>query len=653
MASILSLDHEAAFDYFMESEHYNNFELPEYYCFDNILKYIREQIGRTPYLDCLSEVCPEDLPNVNMDLLLNKDGRYAVRPLTLANPYLYYFLVRELCSEDGWKLTKDCFKKYKVSHISSCALPQFKEPDKKEAFHNSNTILNWWNTVEQRSLELSLEYRYMFVTDITNCYGSINPQSIDWALTFKGTKYENEDYLPVAKNIRMYLGALQNGRNIGIPQGSYIFDFVAEIILGYADLLLSEALEKEGITDGYEIIRYRDDYRVFCNDNDRLERISYTLQHVLEKLNLRLNSSKTHISNSIITDSIKSDKLYYIENTPIFNKKGCDFDGLQKHLLYILLFGRKFPNGGQLRTMLSDIDKRIERLLRPKNKENTSKETKETKVCFGLTDANSKNEKGSIKKELTDSDIEAMDDLFNDSDWEDVDIETEAVDSSFESEGLTNVDFDKVEALIPKNETEDFGLSDSDFEAIEATINSETKDLELSDTDLEGVEGTIKKGTIKRRVLGESLLRKHNRKIVENITAMSAICVQIAIENVSCVHYALRVMSRMVNSIEDSEEKWSIFDKACAKLVSRPNSDYDKIWLQNITYQRDKADGKCPYDVRLCQLASGSDVKLWDNSWLKPLYTEKLPMKSICDKDLLVKITPVITFRETRAYYNM
>lgn len=79
--------------------------------------------------------------------------------------------------------------------------------------------------------ELSLEYRYMFVTDITNCYGSINPQSIDWALTFKGTKYENEDYLPVAKNIRMYLGALQNGRNIGIPQGSYIFDFVAEIIL--------------------------------------------------------------------------------------------------------------------------------------------------------------------------------------------------------------------------------------------------------------------------------------------------------------------------------------------------------------------------------------------------------------------------------------
>lgn len=68
----------------------------------------------------------------------------------------------------------------------------------------------------------------------------------------------------------MYLRALQQGRNIGIPQGSAIFDFVAEIILGYSDLLLHEALEaktKEYKEQGkefpaYEIIRYRDDYRI-------------------------------------------------------------------------------------------------------------------------------------------------------------------------------------------------------------------------------------------------------------------------------------------------------------------------------------------------------------------------------------------------------
>lgn len=39
--------------------------------------------------------------------------------------------------------------------------------------------------MEQRSIELSLEYRYMFVTDITNCYGSVNPQAFDWVFLLR------------------------------------------------------------------------------------------------------------------------------------------------------------------------------------------------------------------------------------------------------------------------------------------------------------------------------------------------------------------------------------------------------------------------------------------------------------------------------------
>lgn len=194
--------------------------------------------------------------------------------------------------------------------------------------------------MEQRSIELSLEYRYMFVTDITNCYGSVNPQAFDWAFSLKDTQYENNNESSISKNIQKYLRAFQQGRNIGIPQGSAIFDFIGEIILGYSDLLLHEAIKKEEIKTPYEIIRYRDDYRIFSNDKDELEKISYILQHVLEGLNFRMNSKKTKISESIITDAIKSDKLAYIYNTPIFNKKGCDFDSFEKHLLYILMFAR-------------------------------------------------------------------------------------------------------------------------------------------------------------------------------------------------------------------------------------------------------------------------------------------------------------------------
>ena len=416
-------------------------------------------------------------------------------------------------------------------------------PQKVEAFHKSETILNWWNTIEQRSLELSLEYRYMFVSDITNCYGSINPQSIEWALGCKGTRHENSDHQQMARNIQTYLRALQHGHNIGIPQGSVLFDFVAEIILGYSDLLLHEALEKEGI-GGYEILRYRDDYRVFCNDKDTLERISYLLQAVLEGLNFRMNSQKTKISDTIVTDAIKPDKLFYIFNTPIFNKKECDFDGIQKHLLYILMFARKYPNSGQIRVMLSDLDKRIIEKLKPK-------------AHKGLP-----------------------------VNWDPIDIDDETP----------------------------------------APAKDETP------APVKMVKG----------------------RIVENVRALTAVATQIALENVTLCHYALRVISRMVDSLDDMEEKRDIIEKVYQRLCGLPNSDYNQLWLQNITYTQDKESGESPYTMRLCQLVMGGcEEPLWNNTWLKPALCDTLPYDSIVSVETLKMVTPVIMFRETRAYIDM
>ena len=528
--NVLSLDAKDAMDFFLKSEQYHGFELPEYFVFDELLQNVKEIIGDLPYEECLQDgISPEDLSDVNLDILLNKDGNYAVRPIILANPFLYYFLVREICNEQAWTLIKNLFEKFQVPHITSCALPII--PKEKESFHKSTTIINWWSSMEQRSIELSLEYRYMFVTDITNCYGSVNPQAFDWAFSLKNTQYENNDECPISKNIQKYLRAFQQGRNIGIPQGSAIFDFVGEIILGYSDILLHEAIKKAGITTQYEIIRYRDDYRIFCNDKDVLEKISYSLQHVLDSLNFRMNSKKTMISDSIVTDAVKSDKLAYIYNTPIFNKKGCDFDSFEKHLLYILMFARQYPNSGSIKTMLSDIDKRMEDWLKPYEEEVTT---------------------------------------------------------------------------IPL---------------------------------VEGEKPTTEKITKQRRLVGGS------------IRAMSAICAQIAFENVNCCHYALRVLSRMVDSMKDENEKSTIVNLVYSKLCKRPNSDYDQLWLQNMTYQRDKKLESSPYSLRLCQLVAGKDIEpLWNNEWLKPNMYSALHYDNVVDTETLKMVTPIITFRERRAY---
>lgn len=530
--NVLSLDSKDAMDFFLKSEQYHGFELPEYFVFDELLQNVKRIVEDTPYEEYLQNgISPENLSNVNLDILLNKDGHYAVRPIVLANPFLYYFLVREICNESSWILIKKLFEKFQVPHITSCAMPVI--PKGTEPFHKSTTIINWWNSMEQRSIELSLEFRYMFVTDITNCYGSVNPQAFDWAFSLKDTRFENGNKNSISKNIQKYLRAFQQGRNIGIPQGSAIFDFIGEIILGYSDLLLHEAIHKAGISNPYEIIRYRDDYRIFCNDKDVLEKISYILQHVLESLNFRMSSKKTKISNSIVTDAVKSDKLAYIYNTPIFNKKGCDFDSFEKHLLYILMFARQYPDSGSIRTMLSDIDNRIEDWLKPYEEEVTT---------------------------------------------------------------------------IPI---------------------------------LEDGEPKTEKVTKQRRLVGGS------------VHAMSAICTQIALENVGCCHYALRVLSRMVDSLKDENEKSTIVNLVYTKLCKQPNSDYIQLWLQNMTYQQDKITGKSPYKMRLCRVVDrNKKVELWNNEWLKPNLYSNLHYDNVVDAEVLKKVTPVITFRERRAYDN-
>lgn len=541
--TIFELSADEALDFLMQNDQYVTTEMPEYLDFNPVLTFAREHIADTPIDKCVKDVTSEDMAEANYDIMLNKDGKYAVRVLSLSNPFLYYLLAREICTPEHWAAILDDFKVFgSAPHIQAVGIPVI--PADKENFHKSTTILNWWNRFEQMAVKLSLDYRYMFVTDITNCYGTIELQTVEKALSRKGTASEAD----VKTDIVRILTMLRQGRNIGLPQGSTLYDIVAEIVLGYADMLLREALERDGITEGYEILRYRDDYKVFANDKDLLERISYKLQHVLEGLNLRLNSAKTRISDSIITDSIKPDKLAYIYNTPIYNnKKQCDFDGIQKQLLFILQFGRQYPNCGQMRMLLSKLSTWIEEYI-----ENVAK-----------------NQKSEAKPE-----VEAKPD------------EEKSTEDKKQQERL----------------------------------------------------GTI----------------------IEDIMAMSAIAAQIAAENLNSAHYALKVISQMVSTISDEQvengeqaSKDEIVTKVLNRLGSMQNSDYLKIWLQNLAV---KAEYKGDYSFAdgkgngLCHLVCGADANLWNNSFLAPEYLEGFKASAVVDASVLHNDTPVMQFKHRFSY---
>jgi RNA-directed DNA polymerase len=554
---IIELSSKDALDALMSNDFYCTTELPEYFDFSGVLKYVADGIGDKSLNECINGDClPESLHGVNLDVITNKDGRYAVRPLTLANPFLYYMLARDICSEQAWTAIKECFKLFGNEHITACAIPMVKIDDKPESFKGATSILNWWNSMEQRSIELSLKYSYMFMTDITNCFGQINPESIAWALARNNTPYQTDENASLATDIQRYLRAMQEGKNIGIPQGSALFSLIAEIILGYTDMLLAQEITKakeEGTlpTDlEYEILRYVDDYRIFCNDRDALEKISYILQHILEQFNFRMNPSKTRTSSELITDTIKPDKAFYIFNTPIESKqtykdeegherkeRGYDFDGFQKHLLFIYEFSKRFPNSGQLVTQLEAFSKRVEEQLSTKT-------------------------------------------------------------ISYE----------------------------------EVSINLETGE-------------TIKENKTKER-------KGH---LWENISAMVAISVEIAANNLRAANNALKIASQLLSDMcpEEQQKKKEIIGLIYKKLYRIPNSAFLQVWLQNITHTTDDWSSAEVYDMPLCKIVAKRPVTLWNNKWLIPEIASTFPQDSIVDRETLAKTGQVITFKAKRQYDEM
>lgn len=363
MKTILDLSHTKARKYFLESQNYCNMQFPVYIDFKPVIDYVQSTVGNRNLKDILkdSKKYPSDYEKVNHRILVKKDAQYTYRPIQLINPYLYYLLVKEMTNQGAWNEIKKRFKVLSVDNIEVASIPKVKGDTDKS--HSSASVSSWWEKVEQQSLELALSYRYMFVTDITNCYGTLYTHTIAWAMLGKDEAKRKRGKNGLLGNlIDNYIQGMQYGQTNGIPQGSVLSDFIAEIVLAYADKELDKKLQTEGITD-YHIIRYRDDYRIFTNSKDEIERIAFFLQDVLSELNFQLNAKKTYLTEDIISESVKSDKKAYISEGPIYRKSQkrvfSTMSNLQQEALFIHQFSKKYPNSGTLIKLLTIFAQRL------------------------------------------------------------------------------------------------------------------------------------------------------------------------------------------------------------------------------------------------------------------------------------------------------
>ena len=76
-STVLSLDAAGAEKFLLETPQFMNCEMPEYIVFDDVLKFVKTQIGNKTFEECCAQN-PDELHDVSLNMLTNKDGHRIV-----------------------------------------------------------------------------------------------------------------------------------------------------------------------------------------------------------------------------------------------------------------------------------------------------------------------------------------------------------------------------------------------------------------------------------------------------------------------------------------------------------------------------------------------------------------------------------------------
>lgn len=351
MVNITSLTPSAAKAHFLKGESYFNSDTPPYMKFDALLKDVKSLMGDESY-SSFQKSAPAKHQDVNYRFITNKDGRFAWRQLELIHPVIYVSIVNLICKDENWNKIKGKFEEFSKTCISCASIPQISVTTESD---KALQVQEWWTEVEQESLKSALDYRYVCSVDVADCYGSLYTHSISWALDGYHNAKLNQKRAGLGAKIDQHIMACRFGQTNGIPQGSMLSDFIAEIILGYVDTKISEQLKEHEERD-FSIIRYRDDYRIFTNNARTGELIVQKISQSLIDVGMRLNTAKTIFADNVISNVFKPDKMEALHLSDIGTGHAKT---IQKQLLRIHALNLAHPNSGSVNKLLTELFRRI------------------------------------------------------------------------------------------------------------------------------------------------------------------------------------------------------------------------------------------------------------------------------------------------------
>lgn len=353
MTNITSLSNTDARAFFMKAENYCTIELPEYFSFQKVLDDSADILNGSDINSFYNQ--NKDRPFKYNDtcytFYMNKGFEYGWRPISIIHPLLYVNLINEITKKDNWSTITNLFSDYENNNIVQCYSIPIKSDD--DNISDKAAMINQWSkNIEQKSIELALEYTHLLHTDIKNCYGSLYTHAIAWALHGKANMKADNSKSFLGNKIDALIRDMTFGQTNGIPQGSVIMDLIAEIVIAYVDDDLNKKIKDKKI-EGFKIIRYRDDYRIFSNDPVKAANIAKLLSESLQDIGMSLNEHKTIPSNNIIRDSLKPAKLTWLKEKRVFTN-------VKNNLMFIHSFAELYPSSGTLITELNKFHQKLE-----------------------------------------------------------------------------------------------------------------------------------------------------------------------------------------------------------------------------------------------------------------------------------------------------
>jgi len=394
----ISIQEDKLKQYFFHSNRYCNIDGFDVFIFNfsellnNIDHYFDQilSVNNGNYLECYEKFIKiakkRDRylePSINYRLFVSKDAKYAWRELKVINPVVYVVLVRLVsqhwCLFAKFLQDRTLYEKSSQElHKKIMCVSHLRYTEQSNAKYKGRVLKTYWEEKEQKSIQLSMQYKYVLNTDITDCYPGIYTHSVAWAICggkdnynefckirdeknrkirdekkldsieINGKKFEKSRVCEVAQMVDECLQAMSKSQTKGIPQGSDLMDLIAELVLADIDNEIFKSINSN--VKDWQIIRYRDDYSIFVNNEEDGQTIILRIADVLSKRGLHLSTHKTKISQDIINGSIKSDKYELITEQHVAHD-----NSLQKQILYIKNFADKHQNSGRLIILMKEF----------------------------------------------------------------------------------------------------------------------------------------------------------------------------------------------------------------------------------------------------------------------------------------------------------